>query len=94
MASVLILTSAKILPTGAHIEEFQLLPQVQAAIQSNPQIKSDNKIVVREIVPGQITLGGNVGTAQEKTAAAQVAANVPGVREVINHIQIESSLRS
>ena len=63
-----------------------LTAKVQAKLLADPEIKA-LKIDV-STVDGVVTLGGRVGTAEEKAAAERVALHTDGVQRVVNALEV------
>jgi hypothetical protein len=65
--------------------------QVAAEVQS--RIKNDSRVGNHEIgvqsADGVVTLNGNVDSENERVSAASDAANVPGVRTVVNNLIVQ-----
>src|SRR4051812_20511979 len=67
--------------------DAQIIGDVVTGIQTNPQISKKNVAVNSQ--NGVVTLNGTVPNDAERNAAASVAAQVPGVRTVINDLFID-----
>ena len=51
----------------------------------------DASEIAVEVANGEVTLTGTVSSRQEKRAAEDAVEQVPGVREVQNHLRVKSS---
>ena len=51
----------------------------------------DASEITVEVTSGEVTLTGTVGSRQEKRAAEDAVEQIPGVREVQNHLRVKSS---
>lgn len=82
----LILTFFSIACTKGPSDE-QIASQVQSKITADANISS--KQVNAQSAGGVVTLSGTVASEMERTSAANDAATVPGVKTVINNLQIQ-----
>ncbi len=67
--------------------DAQVSDQVQSKLASDANIQ--NKQIGVQSANGVVTLSGSVATDVERTAAANDAATVPGVKTVINNLQVQ-----
>ncbi|WP_084687896.1 BON domain-containing protein [Paraburkholderia oxyphila] len=66
----------------------RLATQVRGALASANGINASRISVLS--ASGDVTLEGSTPDAQQVDRAAQLAANVPGVRNVINHLTVRA----
>jgi hypothetical protein len=66
--------------------DSQVAADVQAKINGDPTVQSRQYTVAAD--KGVVTLGGSVASDSERTAAAGDAAQVPGVKTVVNNLQV------
>ena len=66
--------------------DAQITSQVQAALNANSTLAS--KQISVQADAGTVSLSGNVGSETERTAAAKVASQVAGVKQVLNNLQV------
>ena len=85
VAIILVLSLAAACSKGA--SDAQISSDVQNKIASDAAVQ--NKQVNVASANGVVTLSGNVGTDAERTAIANDAAAVPGVKTVINNLQVQ-----
>src|ERR1041385_8105263 len=87
--SILALTLALSLSVACSkgTSDAQISSQVQAKVASDSNIQ--NKQITVESANGVVTLSGNVASDMERTSAANDAATVPGVKTVINNLQVQ-----
>src|SRR6185369_6800435 len=67
--------------------DAQISSQVQSKLASDANIQ--NKQIGVQSANGVVTLSGNVGTDIERASAANDAAEIPGVKTVINNLQVQ-----
>jgi len=70
--------------------DAQVTTDVQNKIASDPAVQSRQYTATAS--NGVVTLGGYVGNDSERTAAANDAAQVKGVKTVVNNLQVAPSL--
>lgn len=85
VAIILVLSLSAACSKGA--SDAQISGDVQNKIASDAAVQ--NKQVNVASANGVVTLSGNVGTDAERTAIANDAASVPGVKTVINNLQVQ-----
>lgn len=66
--------------------DAQIASEVQSKVLSDPNVPSRQISVQAQ--NGVVTLAGNVTSDQERAAAANAAAQVPGVKTVVNNLQV------
>lgn len=75
--------------TGEYIDDRAITAKVKAEFVRDPLVKAlDVKI---DTFKGVVQLSGFVDTQDQKNRAAQVAANVSGVRNVQNNITVKTA---
>jgi hyperosmotically inducible protein len=75
--------------TGEYIDDAALTAKVKSEFVKDPAVKAiDVKV---ETFKGVVQLSGFVDTQDQKSRAAQLAANVPGVRDVKNNINVKAA---
>ncbi len=74
---------------AATTDDPQITSTIQAKLYANPAVLT--KSISVETANGVVTLAGTASTDTERTAAAAEAANVPGVKTVINNITVTPS---
>src|SRR5689334_12622195 len=67
--------------------DAQISSQVQGKLASDANIQ--NKQIGVQSANGVVTLSGNVATDIERASAANDAAEIPGVKTVINNLQVQ-----
>lgn len=67
--------------------DAQISSQVQSKIGSDSNVQ--NKQIGVQSANGVVTLSGNVASDMERNAAANDAATVPGVKTIINNLQVQ-----
>src|SRR6185369_1829022 len=67
--------------------DAQISSQVQSKLASDANIQ--NKQIGVQSANGVVTLSGDVGTDVERASAANDAAEIPGVKTVINNLQVQ-----
>jgi hypothetical protein len=85
VAVILVLSLSTACSKGA--SDAQISSDVQNKIASDASVQ--NKQVNVSSANGVVTLSGNVGTDAERTAIANDAGTVPGVKTVINNLQVQ-----
>jgi len=76
-------------PLGQRLEEARLTATVRTALRLNRLTKDSRLEVSSE--EGVVTLRGEVGSDEAAEVAARVAAAVPDVRQVVNHLKVLAS---
>ncbi|HLP03508.1 MAG TPA: BON domain-containing protein [Opitutaceae bacterium] len=74
--------------TGEYIDNSAITARVKTALASDQMVKAREVHV--ETFRGSVQLSGFVSTDAEKERAAQLAAGIPGVREVKNNIIVKT----
>ncbi|MFT3830802.1 MAG: BON domain-containing protein [Opitutaceae bacterium] len=74
--------------TGEYIDNSAITARVKTALASDELVKAREVHV--ETFRGSVQLSGFVSTDTEKKRAEQLAAGVPGVREVKNNIIVKT----
>ena len=73
--------------TGEYVDDATITTKVKAQLVQDSVVKArDIKV---ETYKGTVSLSGFVSTPEEKARAAQIAAGVPGVREVKDYISVK-----
>lgn len=89
----LAITAVLLLLSGCNKAPVRTDAQVATDVQN--KINSDSAVVSREVgvqaANGIVTLSGNVGQEEERTAAAHDAATVEGVKTVINNLVVQQA---
>src|SRR5438105_8845559 len=71
---------------------------VQVASDVQGKINADNNLPNKQITVnannGVVTLSGNVGSDTERITAGNDAAQIDGVKTVVNNLQVASAMRS
>jgi hyperosmotically inducible periplasmic protein len=75
--------------TGEYIDDKSINARVSSALNSSPEYKFDSVNVTT--FKGTVQLSGFVDTSAEKSAAGDIAKQVAGVKEVVNHITIKEN---
>lgn len=70
--------------TGTAIEDTEITTRVKTAFLAEPGLDSLKMTV--DTVNGVVTLGGTVDSAALNDRAKSLAAGVPGVKDVVNHL--------
>ena len=80
---------AVVLATGcARVRsDAQLLSDVQSKLAADPSV--DAKQIQVQAKDGTVTLNGTVASDQERLTASSEAAQVPGVKTVVNNLQVQ-----
>jgi hypothetical protein len=60
--------------------------QILEALRDEPHL--DEEHIEVEVKEGEVTLKGRADTAEEKKMAEDIAAKIPGVKKVINHLHL------
>lgn len=68
--------------TGEYIDDAVITSRVKAAFAADPEVKATEVQV--ETFKGTVQLSGFVESAESAARAAQIARDVPGVKEVRN----------
>jgi hypothetical protein len=69
--------------------DSQIATDVQGKIAADSNLP--NKNITVQSANGVVTLSGNVGSDVERSAAANDAAQIPGVKTVVNNLQVNSA---
>ena len=76
-------------PLGSSRNDTQIASDVQNKVFSDPNVQS-RQISVQS-ANGIVTLAGNVNSDAERAAAANDAAQIEGVKTVVNNLQVQSA---
>jgi hyperosmotically inducible periplasmic protein len=76
-------------PVGARLEEARLAASVKTALGLHRDMKGASVDVSSE--DGVVTLRGTVASDAARETAARVAGAVPGVRQVVSHLEVVAS---
>jgi hypothetical protein len=76
-------------PLGSSRNDAQIASDVQNKVFSDPNVQS-RQISVQS-ANGVVTLAGNVNSDAERTSAANDAAQIEGVKTVVNNLQVQSA---
>jgi len=76
-------------PLGSSRNDAQIASDVQNKVFSDPNVQS-RQISVQS-ANGVVTLAGNVNSDAERMAAANDAAQIEGVKTVVNNLQVQSA---
>ncbi len=76
-------------PLGSSRNDAQIASDVQNKIFSDPNVQS-RQISVQSS-NGVVTIAGNVNSDAERAAAANDAAQIEGVKTVVNNLQVQSA---
>lgn len=76
-------------PLGSSRSDAQIASDVQNKIFSDPNVQS-RQISVQS-ANGVVTIAGNVNSEAERAAAANDAAQVEGVKTVVNNLQVQTA---
>ncbi len=68
-------------------EEVRLQKNILTLLEEDP--KTDASKIQVEVKNGKVLLKGMADTEEEKNHAAIIAATVPGIKGVENHLQVE-----
>ena len=74
--------------TGEYLDDTAMTTKVKAALAADPGLKTLVDTSVRTD-RGVVTLSGAVDSPELKQRAAQITANVPGVRAVRNDLAVK-----
>ena len=74
-------------PTGQVINDSMTAHNVKSALSHDPMYKFEDVDV--KVYNGNAELTGFVNSDQQRTRAAEVAAHVPGISQVINEIMLK-----
>ncbi len=85
IAITLLLALGSVACSRAH-DDAQIAGEVQQKVFSDPAVQS-RQITVQS-ANGIVTLSGTVANENERTAAASQAAQVPGVKTVVNNLEV------
>ncbi len=64
--------------------------QVALALEQEPELEDDFPGIRVDVLAGVVTLWGEVTSNKEKEKAEEIARRIPGVRKVINDLQIRN----
>jgi osmotically-inducible protein OsmY len=73
--------------TGEYIDDSTITTKVKAKLVQDDTVKARQVDVTT--FKGVVQLSGFVDTAEQKSRAAELAATVPGVRDVKNNIEVK-----
>ncbi|HZP59019.1 MAG TPA: BON domain-containing protein [Opitutaceae bacterium] len=73
--------------TGAYLDDSAITTKVKANLVNDDTVKA--REVKVDTYQGVVQLSGFVDTAEQKNRAAEVAAAVPGVKDVRNNIVVK-----
>ncbi|MFN3789649.1 BON domain-containing protein [Massilia sp.] len=76
--------------TGEYIDDAAITTRVKTALVTDPQVKATEVQV--ETYKGTVQLSGFVDSAENVARAAQLAREVPGVKEVRNSMVVRQRL--
>ena len=76
--------------TGEYIDDAAITTRVKTALVTDPQVKATEVQV--ETYKGTVQLSGFVDSAEHVARAAQLAREVPGVKEVRNSMVVRQRL--
>jgi len=79
--------SAKQESTGEYLDNSAMTARVKSAFASDEVVKA--RTINVETFKGTVQLSGFVDTTAEKARAGNIAANIQGVKEVINNITVK-----
>ena len=77
--------------TGEYIDDAAITTRVKSAFAADPQVKAIDVQV--ETYKGTVQLSGFVESSESAARAAQLARDVPGVRQVQNSMVIKEQRR-
>jgi len=77
--------------TGEYIDDTAITTRVKTAFATDPQVKATEVQV--ETYKGTVQLSGFVDSSESAARAAQLARQVPGVREVRNSMAVKEQRR-
>jgi hyperosmotically inducible periplasmic protein len=75
--------------TGEYVDDSTITTKVKADLVGDDTVKA-HQITV-ETYKGVVQLSGFVDTSEQKDRAAEIAKNVPGVKDVTNNIIVKPS---
>ena len=75
--------------TGQYVDDATITTRVKTRFAKDPTVSAMHIKV--ETMKGVVQLTGNAKTQAERDQAAQLASSVPGVANVQNNIQVEST---
>jgi hypothetical protein len=88
-------TSVAVLALGLTLSCSRSQSDAQVASEAQYKIDADSGITTTQVTAsannGVVTLSGTVGSEAERSAAANDAAQVEGVKTVVNNLQVESA---
>lgn len=73
--------------TGEFVDDATITTKVKTALVKDPVVKAGQVDVTT--FKGTVQLSGFVDTAEQKSRAAQLAAGVGGVHDVVNNITVK-----
>lgn len=68
------------------LHDGQMTAEIQAKFKQDSGLQ--DKAITLEVSQGVVTLAGRVDNDNQRTAAARYASTTPGIREVVNNLQI------
>jgi hyperosmotically inducible protein len=77
--------------TGEYIDDAAISTRVKSAFAADPQVKATEVQV--ETYKGTVQLSGFVDSSESAARAAQLARDIPGVRQVQNSMVIKEQRR-
>lgn len=77
--------------TGEYIDDAAITTRVKSAFAADPQVKATEVQV--ETYKGTVQLSGFVDSSESAARAAQLARDIPGVRQVQNSMVIKEQRR-
>lgn len=77
--------------TGQYIDDTAITARVKTAFATDPQVKATEVQV--ETYKGTVQLSGFVDSPESAARAAQLARDIPGVKEVRNSMVVRERLR-
>ena len=94
-AKSICVTAVAVLTLGLILGCSRSLSDAQIASEAQYKVDADSGITAKHVTAsannGVVTLSGTVGSEAERTAAANDAAQVEGVKTVVNNLQVESA---
>jgi hypothetical protein len=76
-------------PKGYQRSDERIKEQISDRLMDDDDI--DASEITVEVAGGEVTLTGTVGSRHEKRAAEEAVEQMPGVREVQNHLRVKTS---
>ena len=76
--------------TGEKIDDHGTSSRVKSRLADDPQYKFDGVNV--DTFKGTVQLSGFVNSGDQKNRAADLAKEVPGVKEIVNNITVKESV--